>query len=140
MADIAITAAQIAAIDPLKSVIRSYVAASAVTKGQAVYIATTGKVAPAGAQVSGGKQFRGIALNAGAASDAVDVLQDGEIAGFTVSGMNGDAIAYLSNTVGALATAAGSTTVACGRVVTMTDGPSFTKVLRIFTRWSEDWT
>ena len=140
MADITVTAAQVALLDPQKSVIEKYIASVAITKGQAVYLTTAGKAALADGNGSGTKQFRGIALNTVGAGDAVDVLHEGVVAGFTVSGMNGDAIAYLSNTAGALSTTAGSTSVACGRVVVLTDGPTLTKALRIFTRWSADWS
>jgi len=140
MADITVTAAQVAALDPQKSTIEKYIAAVAITKGQAVYLNTSGKAALADANGSGTLQFRGIALNTVAAGEAVDVLHEGVVAGFGVSSMNGDAIAYLSNTAGALGTAAGSTAVACGRVVVLTDAPTLTKALRVFTRWSADWS
>jgi len=139
MTDIALTAAQVALIDPLKADIKSYIAYEALTRGDAVYIKTDGTVAKADANGSGTLQFRGIALESVGAGAAVDVLHEGLIAGFTVSGMNADAIAYLSNTAGKLATAAGSTSVACGRVLCMTDQPTATKVLRIFTQWEADW-
>lgn len=140
MADITVTAAQVAVLDPLKAVIGTYRAGADLTIGQAVYIDTNGKVQVADADATGKKQFRGIALRTVSSGDAVSVLHEGEIGGFTVSGMNGDAIAYLSNTAGKLADAAGSTSVACGRVVALTNGPTNTKVLRIFTRWSADWS
>lgn len=140
MTDITVTAAQVAALDPQKAIIEKYIASVAITKGQAVYLTTAGKAALADANGSGTLQFRGIALNTVGAGDAVDVLHEGVVSGFGVSGMNGDAIAYLSNTAGALGTAAGSTSVACGRVVVLTDSPTLTKALRIFTRWSADWS
>ncbi len=139
MADITVTTAQVAALDPKKAVIEKYIAAEAITKGQAVYLTTAGKAGVADANASGKVQFRGIALDTVAAGDAVSVLHEGVVAGFGVSGMNGDAIAYLSDTAGALSTTAGLTSVACGRVVTLTDAPTLTKALRIFTRWSADW-
>lgn len=139
MADITVTAAQVAALDPQKAVIENYIAVEAITKGQAVYLTTAGKAGLADANAAGKLQFRGIALNTVAAGEAVSVLHEGVVAGFSVSSMNGDAIAYLSNTAGALGTTAGSTSVACGRVVVLTDAPTLTKALRIFTRWSADW-
>lgn len=139
MTDIVVTAAQVGMIFPMKAEVRSYIAYVAITKGQAVYIRTDGKVAVADADGSGTLQFRGIALNTVGAGDAVDVIHDGELYGFTVAGLNADSMVYLSNTAGALATAAGSTSVVCGRVVCLTDTPTMTKVLRVFTRWSADW-
>lgn len=138
MADIAVTAARVGLIDPIKSLVKSYIATETITKGQAVYILTTGKVGVADANASGKQQFRGIALNGGGAGQAIDVLHEGDVYGFTLNG-NADSIAYLSNTAGALSTTAGSMSVACGRVVCLADS-SLTKVLRVFTRWSADWS
>lgn len=142
MTAIAVTPAQVALVHPKKTSqnIRSYIASVAITKGQAVYITTTGKAALCDANGSGTKQFRGIALKSVDAGSAVDVLHDGELYGFGVSALNVDALIYASNTPGGLDTAAGSTTIAAGRVVALTDSPTLTKVLRVFTRWEADWT
>jgi hypothetical protein len=137
MADITVTAAKVGLVDPEKATVRSYIATETITKGQAVYILTTGKVGLADANAAGKIQFRGIALNGGGAGQAIDVLHDGEVYGFTLSG-NADAKIYLSNTAGALADAAGGTSVVCGRIVCLTDS-SLTKVLRVFTQWETDW-
>lgn len=138
MADIVVTAARVGLIDPIKATVRSYIATETITKGQAVYILTTGKVGVADANASGKQQFRGIALNGGGAGQAIDVLHDGEVYGFTLPG-NAEAKIYLSNTAGALADAAGSMAVVCGRIVCLTDA-SLTKVLRVFTQWEADWS
>ena len=137
MADIAITAAKIAPVHPEKAVILSYIATETITKGQAVYFLTTGKVGVADANDGGKEQFRGIALNGAGAGQAVDVLQAGECYGFTLAG-NADTLAYLSNTAGALADAAGDMTVVCGRVVCLSD-KDLTKVLKIFVQWEANW-
>ena len=140
MADITVTSAQVSLLDPMKAEVNSYVAAEAITKGQAVAFDTNGKVRVADANGTY-KQFRGIALQSAAAGAVLEVVHDGRVAGFTLSGMNGDAIIYLSNTAGKLATAAGSTTVIAGRVVVKTDGPTNTKVAKIATRWNAaDWS
>jgi hypothetical protein len=78
-------------------------------------------------------------LNTVGAGDAVDVCEDGEVYGFGLSGLNYDALVYLSNTAGALADGAGGTSVVCGRVNALTDNPTLTKVLRVFVRRSADW-
>ena len=137
MTAIAVTAAQVGLVDPMKADVRSYIATETITKGQAVYILTTGKVGIADANASGKQQFRGIALNGGGAGQAIDVCHAGEVYGFTLSG-NADTRAYLSDTAGELADAAGTMTVRVGRVVCLTD-KSLTKVLRIFTQWDADW-
>jgi hypothetical protein len=140
MADITVTAAQVAPVNPEKAVIRSYIANATITKGQAVYFLTTGKVGVADAN-GGGRlpQFRGIALNGAGAGQAVDVMQEGECYGFTLAG-NADTRIYLSNTAGALADTAsvGGTTVVCGRVVCLSD-KDLTKVLKITVQWEADW-
>ena len=139
MAVIALTAAQIAAIFPDKAEITDMIAAAAITAGQAVYQDTNGKAGVADANASGCQQFRGIALNAAGAGQAVSVLVRGHVAGFTVSGMNGDALAYLSDTAGALDTANGTMTVNCGRVTCLTDS-NLTKVLYICADWLRTWS
>lgn len=137
--EIALTADQIAVIDPTKSIIKSYLAGSTVTKGQPVSQATDGTVDPGDASAGGGylyEQNRGIALNGGGAGQAIDVLEQGEIAGFTVSGLNCGDIVYLSDTVGRLSTVAGTVTVILGRVTALTD-KAVTKIIRIQTIFSE---
>jgi hypothetical protein len=74
------------------------------------------------------------------AGSPVEVCEDGELYGFDLSGVNYDAVIYLSNTAGALADSAGGTSVVCGRVNALTDTPTLTKVLRVFVRRSADWT
>lgn len=137
--EIALTAAQIGVVDPIKSRIKSYLAGSTITKGQPVSQATDGTVDPGNASGGGGylfEQNRGVALNGGGAGQAIDVLEDGECYGFTVSGLNCGDIVYLSDTVGRLSTVAGSETVYLGRVTCLAD-KSLTKVVRIQTIFSE---
>lgn len=142
MADIALTAAQIAPIDPSKSEIYTFQAAAAITAGQVVYLLAAGTVGVADATTAGGLfQARGVALNAAAAGKAVDVLKRGRVAGFTVSGMDNSSPVYLSETAGALADAAPAgtgTSVVCGVVVPMSD-KDLTKVLYADFRWGADW-
>lgn len=139
MANIALTAAQIGVVDPRKSTIKSYLAGSTITKGQPVAQTTTGTVVPADASTGGAhlfEQVRGIAIAAGGAGQAIDVLEDGELYGLTVSGKNCGDLLYLSNDVGRVADAGGDETVYLGRVTALTDG-SATKVSRIQTIFSE---
>ena len=139
MADIVVTAAQVGACFPDKAEITDLIAVEAITAGQAVYQDTNGKAGVADANASGKQQFRGIALNAAGAGQAVSVLVRGHVYGFTVSGMNGDALAYLSDTAGALGTTNGTMTVNCGRVTCLTDG-NLTKVLYICADWLRTWS
>jgi hypothetical protein len=138
--EIALTASQVRMVDPSKCETVNAIALSAVTQGEALYIdPTTGKVAPADANGAGLQQFRGIALNAAAAGFPVTVLKRGAVYGYTLTSMNYDAIAYLSDTVGDLSTAVGTMTVNCGRVIALTDGSTMTKVLYIDADYLRAW-
>lgn len=138
MAAIAVTADKVAAVFPLEADIRSYVAAAAITAGQAVYITPAGTVGVADADDSGKEQFEGIALNAAAAAQALDVLREGEVYGFTLAGAY-DSQAYLSDTAGGLDTGAGTMTVRVGRIVPLSDADK-TKVLEVLKRPAIPWS
>ena len=138
MTDIVVTAAYVGLVDPLKSDVRSYIAAEAITKGQAVYILAAGTVGVADANAGGKQQFRGIALNGGGIGQAIDVVHEGDVYGFTLSGVNADVHVYLSDTAGALGDAAGTMTVRAGQVECLSDKDA-TKILRVFTQWWADW-
>ena len=134
MADLTVTAAKVGIVDPLKSIVKSYIASVAITAGQAVYIvAATGKVALADASASDAlSQCRGIALQSVGAGQAVDVLEEGELYGFTLSTMAYNAPLFLSDTAGALGEATGDSTSNCiiGCVAPLAD-KDLTKVARI---------
>ena len=130
MAVIAVTAAQVAPIFP-DAVIRTVRLSAAVTAGQGVYTTATGLSALSNGGAAGTAQLRGIALEAGAIGDSVSVLQQGEIAGYTLTALDYDAPVYVSDTAGALDTAVGTVTVAVGRVVPMVTSGEIVKVLRI---------
>lgn len=134
MADIAVTAAQVAVLYPLKAEIYSFIAAEAITAGQAVYFTSAGKAGVADANASGKQQVRGIALNAAGAGSAVDVIKRGAVAGFTLGTYN--TLAYLSDTAGALADAAGTVSAPVGRIVALTDS-SLTKALYVDLNWAD---
>lgn len=139
MADIALTAAQVEAIDEFGNAeILSGIAEEAITQGQVVYMTTTGTIGVADANAAGKQQARGIALSAAAAGQAVDYLKRGRVAGFTVSGVNCSAPLYLSDTAGSLADAAGTMSVTCGIVVAMTDKDA-TRVFYADFRWGPNW-
>lgn len=137
MSAITVTAAQVGLVDPNEADVRSYIAAVTITKGQVVYFLTSGKVGVADANDSGKEQSRGIALNGGGAGQAIDVIHRGEVYGFTLAG-NADALIYLSDTAGALDTAAGTKTVVVGRIKCRSD-KDLTKVLYVTTAWSSNW-
>ncbi len=138
-ADITVTAAKVGLVDPMKATVKSYIASTTITKGQAVYITTAGKVALADDNASGAHQFRGIALNGGGAGQAIDVCEDGELYGFTLTNVAYDGICYLSQTAGALYDTAVGNNIVCGRAVPLAD-PDLTKVLRVFVQREADWS
>ena len=115
------------------------IAAEAITKGQVVYQTAAGKAGVADANGSGKQQARGIALKAAAAGEPVPCIRRGYLAGFDLSGLDYDAAVYLSDTAGSLDTAAGTMTVNCGRVASMTD-PDLTKILFVDFDWLRAWS
>ena len=140
MADLSLVTDQIATIYPQKAEIHSYIAAEAITAGQAVYtVAATGKVGVAEADAAGKQQARGIALQGVGAGQAVEVLRRGHLHGFTLTSQNYDDPIYLSDTAGALADAAGTLAVPIGLVVALPD-KGLTKVLFVDCRMREDYS
>ena len=137
MSDIAVTAAQVGVVFPDNTEIYDFIAAAAITAGQAVYLDSNGKVDLADANGSGTLQFKGIALNSGAAGQAISVLKQGHVYGFTLGGAY-DSLAYLSNTAGALADSAGGTSVVVGRVTSLPNN-SLTKILYVTADWLRTW-
>lgn len=124
-ANIALTAAKIAMVDPTKCEVWPRIAAATITAGQALYETSTGTVGVADATTGGGLyQFYGIALTGGASGAAIDVLLRGHVYGFTVSSTNCGTVLHLSETAGTLADAAPAgtgTAVHCGLVTALSD-------------------
>jgi hypothetical protein len=137
MTDVAVVTAKVAAIFPQNAEIIDFIAAEAITKGQAVYQTSAGKAGICDADVAGKGQFRGIALNSSNAGGAVSVLKRGHIAGFTISQAY-DAPFYVSIVAGAIADAAGVIPTPVGRVVAMPD-KALTKVLYVDADWVRTW-
>lgn len=139
MTVITVTAAQVAVANPERAEIYTAILTQAVTKGLALYtVAATGKYDIADANDAGKQQFRGVALEAGGADQAVSFLKKGMLYGYDLSGLNYDALVYLSDTAGAFDTAAGTLSVLCGRVVPLSDRDR-TKVLYIDADWLRTW-
>jgi hypothetical protein len=135
MADITVTAANVAPTNDFES--RPYLAAATITAGQAVYLNTSGKVDLAKANAAGTTRMRGIALQAAVLNAPVDVLWEGPVSGFSLSGLAYGAAVWLSAaTAGALTDTAPSTStqfvVPVGRVDLVTEaGGTLTKVLML---------
>lgn len=118
MADIALTTADKISVGTLTVQQHTFVASSAITAGAPVYlVAATGRVAPADANGSAPlNTCTGIATRTVAAGEGVTVVRRGILDGFDLSGLNfGDAV-YVSDTVGRLADAAGTTSIKVGQV------------------------
>lgn len=122
MTAIAVTAAKVAG--NISTETRSYKAAEAITAGQAVYKLAAGTVGVADANASGKQQFRGIALEAASAGEAVLIAEEGPVEGFTFT-QDVDVLIYLSDTAGGLDDGAGTMTVPVGRVNMRDDGTKF---------------
>jgi hypothetical protein len=136
MADIALTAAQIAVVFPEKAEIFDFIAAVTITAGQALYVTSAGKVDLYDSNGSGTLQFAGIALNGGGAGQAISVLKEGHVFGFTVTADAYWAPLYGSNTAGAIGQSAGGSSIIVGRVVPLTDAGNLTKVVYIQASWN----
>lgn len=94
------------------------VAAEAITIGQAVRIDTvTGKVTKSNGTGAAEARTLGIALKAAQAGEALSVLRKGILDGFALGALDYDAAVYLSDTDGAIADAAGTVSLAVGRVI-----------------------
>lgn len=124
MADLAVTAANVSAVEPATNgtVIHNYIAAVAINPGQPVYENSAGNVDIARANAAPTAKFRGIALNKAGAGQAVDVLEKGRVAGFTLTSQAYGAPIYVSDTAtGILGDSVGTTSVLVGRVVSAPD-------------------
>ena len=130
MADIAVSAEGVRLTHVQNSERFDGLAGEAITAGQLVYLATTGKFMVADANVAGKQQARGIALtSAGTGRPGFTYLKRGPVAGFTTNMPAYDALVYLSDTAGAVGTTVGTMTVPVGRVMQIPDGGTPTKVI-----------
>jgi hypothetical protein len=133
MSDIALdTSRELNVVFAETAEIRDFKEAETLAVGDVVYLNTAGKVGKADANVSGKEQARGIVVKR--QGTTVSVMKKGYLAGFDISALAYDAQAFLSNTTGALATAAGSVSVPCGRVSCFTND-SLTKILYVDFNW-----
>lgn len=134
MANLTATASQVSIVNETEPEIRTYIAAAAITAGQAVYLNSAGKVDLARGNAVGTAGCVGLALNTTGANQAVAVLQRGAFTGFDLSGMAYGAKAYVSSAnAGAVAdtivSGSGNVVTPVGQVVSMSDPPDYTKVL-----------
>ena len=117
MADISLTVADIRALPG--AITERYDAGAAITAGQTVYIAADGDVEPGDGSDASTAYSIGIAVagqdsaTSFAPGDRIDVVVFGRVAGFT--GMTPGDVLYQSDTAGALADAAGTTSHKVGK-------------------------
>ena len=120
-ADFVVTAAKVAAQPD--TVTRSYIAAVALTAGQAVYCLTAGTVGLCESGTAAPvRTFFGIALESVGAGSAVTVAHEGIVDGFTVSGSNAGALMYTSATGGAVSDATTGADCKVGKVIARSNG------------------
>lgn len=136
MTAIAMTAAQAGRVMPQLDIVIDVKLAETVAALQTGHQTTAGTFALCDANAAGEQQFRGVFLQGGVAGQTVPLLIYGPVYGYAVSGLNGDAVLYASDTAGSLDDAAGTLTVVAGRVFVLTDG---TKVAWIDARWAYIW-
>jgi hypothetical protein len=136
MADLTLTAAQIAPVFPHDAKIYDIIAGVAVTAGQAVRENTSGKAALCDANAgSGAEKFYGLALKTKGIGQGLSVLKEGHVYGFDLSSLAYGALVYLSDTAGALADTPSTTnSVPVGFVAPLSDS-DVTKVLYIRAQW-----
>jgi hypothetical protein len=134
MADLTVTAAQVAAVFPHSAIDESYdiIAGVAVTAGQVIFQNGSGKAALADANAgSGAERAIGLALRTKGAGQGLTYLIRGRVYGFDLSGLAYGAQVYLSDTAGAISDTPSTTnSVAIGRVVPLSDS-DITKVLEV---------
>jgi hypothetical protein len=136
MADITVTAAEVAVVFPDWAEIYNVIAAEAITAGQALYQKTDGTYALADASFENSAQVRGIALEPASVGEGLSMLKEGIIAGFSLATY--DDPVYLSDTAGALSTTAGTVLVRVGRVMGLADR-DLTEVLYVEADWLRRW-
>lgn len=131
MGDIALTAAKIGLVDPEKAEVKTGIAGVTITAGQFVYgIISSGKLGLADEDASAeASAVLGMALNGGAAGQAIDYVVKGRVYGFTLSAHAYYLACSLSNTAGALLDT-GATTNIVARIEPLSDA-DLTKVLYV---------
>lgn len=138
MADLTISTT-ISLIDPGQCETYDAIPATTVAVGDAVHFdPTTGKIAAADANAAGDQQFAGIVVKV--TGRAATILKRGRVYGFNLSGMSYFAQAFVSDTAGKLADAAGTLEVAVGKVVPVAESGGPVKALYIDADWLRVWS
>ena len=122
---------------PDKAVKFTFIAGETIERGQPVMLnATTKRVMLADANDTARDALLGIALDDAGAGEAVAVLKEGHVYGYTLAGDVGS-FAYVGDSVGELADAASASLVLpVGMVIPLSDKPDLTKVLYVDIPWT----
>lgn len=132
MTDIALTAAQVSPVNETEFEKWTLIAGAAITRGQAVAVDAAGLAVVADGSTGAANNVVGIALEGAGAGQALDVMVNGSLYGFTIAALDAYTPLYLSNTAGALADAAGDVSKLVARVKPMHDHAATpTKVLYV---------
>ena len=132
MTVITVTTAEVSKAEMGGVKIRNLIAGVDITAGQLLHIDANGKWGVAdGNGVSPANRFRAIALESRKAGQPLAGLEEGMIYGFDLSGLAFDATVYVSDTAGSLDTAAGTTSLAVGKVYPVADVKTIKKVLYV---------
>jgi hypothetical protein len=141
MTDLVVTEAQVDVVFPEQAEVFTAICAEAITAGQSLFRDTAGKVQLADANAAGEQQTRFLALQSGAAGQAIAVLKKGHVYGFTLTSQAFDAPIFQSDTVGVLADSAGTLAVPVGIVDAVAlDPATIVKVLYFEPRWRGDYS
>lgn len=140
MANLAVTAAQVALTDPQHAETYDFQPMPDVTfaPGEAAYIdPTTGLIGKADANDAGKEQFAGVVVSI--RGKGVTLLKQGRVYGYDLSGLSYFAPVYLSDDAGKLADATGTLPVLAGKVVPITEAGRRVKVLYVDADWRNVW-
>ena len=117
MADLSVNTGQAGRVQPGNDVALALRAGAPVTPLQAVHTDTDGDVILSDASLAGTAIFDGVVMNGAADGGTVTVVREGAVFGFDLSSQTYGDVIYLSDTAGALADAAGTVSVAVGKVI-----------------------
>lgn len=131
MADIVLNTTRMSLVTETKPHERFYKANANIEKGQPCYLMSNGFIAPTSAAALGTLgTFVGIAMGPASANEAVSLLWDGSLSGFSIDALAFGAKVYLSDTPGMLSDAPGTINKAVGAILPLSDLPR-TRVLYI---------
>ena len=136
MTDIVVTEKRVALLIPQRSETYSAVAGEALTAGDVVCFNTAGNVVKADASAEATAKAAGTVTASANSGDAISILKNGPMTGYTVSGLANGAVLYVSDTAGKLSDTPGTWEYAVASVFPKTD-PSRTKEIFVECDWTK---